>query len=517
MKRLTYIEGTGTQYIDSGVPGNTADIKVVLSYKPTSGYTSEHPVLCSAWSANAIFLMLYSNKWRYHSGGTSIDVSSLDTSNPSILICEYNKFTLNGTEYTLSASGTNSSNNIQILGKGGYQYGNIGRGQIYGCKFYSGSTLLKSLVPAIDDNDVVCLYDEVSKTFLYNAGSGDFVKGAIFLEDLIDEQQLDFNNWTKVAGAISFNNVYDSSDNVNTLIYRGADGYEHYYTPVIVAPNTDYVWHLQFCSPSGFSCGYGQSDEYIGVSANAPTTTQAFPVSDFLAHTTALNKSASSTMQDYTVTFNSGNRSTIYLVVDTGYMIDGVTVTLKYKFGESAPASTKKYLLKSGNDYYTISGGTLTNIGSTLNAQLFEDYGLDAIPYWSDYSSLQNPSVLCWDAEEIVDMLATTTGLPTAQAFVSEGISLVVQGTDGIDNIDITDTGAPKWAFSVDAGNTWKVWSGSAWVTSSGADMTSAEVETLTDTEWDALTSGASAMKVRFTLTASSDGVSKIEVFYKQA
>ena len=176
----------------------------------------------------------------------------------------------------------------------------------------------------------------------------------------------------------------------------------------------------------------------------------------------------------------------------------------------------RRYLLKSGSNYYTISGGVLTNIGSTLNAQLFADYGLASIPSWSDYSSLSNPSVLCWDANEIVDMVATTTGLPTEQAFVSEGISLVVQGTDGIDHIDVTDSGSPEYAFSVDGGTTWKIWSGSAWVTSAGTDMSGAAVEALTDTEWASLTSVASAIKIRFTLDAAADGVASVEVFYKQ-
>lgn len=178
--------------------------------------------------------------------------------------------------------------------------------------------------------------------------------------------------------------------------------------------------------------------------------------------------------------------------------------------------ATRKYLLESGGTYYTVSGGIPTSVGSTLNAQLFSTYGLDDIPSWSDYSSLSNPSVLCWDAEEIVDMVATTTGLPSPQAIISEGISLIVQGTDGIDHIDVTDSGSPEYAFSIDGGTTWKIWSGSAWVTSAGTDMSGAAVEALTDTEWASLTSGASAIKIRFTLDAAADGVATVEVFYKQ-
>lgn len=521
MKRLTYIEGTGTQYIDTlFTPDNNSSVEMEVSF--STAPTDTNALFGSRISATSRNFSImkpqgYTLTFYYDTFWNSSLTPSANV-RYKFKMDKENAYIDGTLVHTFSSATFTCPSNAVIWGLRTDATKNLsGKFKLYSCRFWDDGVLVRDFIPVKDDNDVVCLYDNVSGTYYYNAGSGNFIAGAEYLEDLLSNQQLDFNNWTKVAGNITFSNSYDSSGNVNTLTYKGADGYEHFYTAVSVEQNTDYVWNLQFCSPSGFICDYGQNAEYIGVSATAPTTTQAFPVSNFLAHTSELNKNARQTLQDYTVTFNSGNRSTIYLVVDTGYMRDGVTVTLKYKFGDSTPTPTRKYLLKSGNDYYTISGGVLTNIGSTLNAQLFADYGLDTIPDWSDYSSLSNPSVLCWDSAEIVDMVATTTGLPTAQTFVTEGVSLVQQGTDGIDNIDITDTGAPKWAFSVDAGNTWKVWSGSAWVASSGSDMTSAQVEALTNTEWDLLTSGASAMKIRFTLSASSDGVSKIEVFYKQA
>lgn len=176
-----------------------------------------------------------------------------------------------------------------------------------------------------------------------------------------------------------------------------------------------------------------------------------------------------------------------------------------------------KYLLESGGDYYSIVSDVITNVGSVLDAQLFADYGMDAIPDWSDYSSLSNPSVLCWSNEDFVDMIATTEGLPSPQIVVSAGISLIQPNTDGIDSVTIEDSGSPTYAFSVDDGTTWKIWSGSAWVASSGTDMSGSDVESLTKEEWDLLTDGETFIKIRFTLTADTDTVESITITYARA
>ena len=187
-----------------------------------------------------------------------------------------------------------------------------------------------------------------------------------------------------------------------------------------------------------------------------------------------------------------------------------------YKVYLEGEFATRYYLIESGGDYYTLENGTLVNVGSTLDSQLFKDYGVNELPSWSDYSSLPNPSVLCWNEEEFVGMTATTVGTPTPQTIITENISLDVQNTDGIDYVTITDSGAPKYAFSVDSGTTWKIFDGTDWITSSGADMATADVEALTEEEWALLTVGVANIKVRVTLSTGSDAVGKIELFYKQ-
>ena len=51
------------------------------------------------------------------------------------------------------------------------------KSQIYGCKLYSGSTLIRDFVPRKNSSGEVGLYDNVTKQFYGNAGSGAFIAG----------------------------------------------------------------------------------------------------------------------------------------------------------------------------------------------------------------------------------------------------------------------------------------------------------------------------------------------------
>lgn len=51
---------------------------------------------------------------------------------------------------------------------------------IYDFKIYDDDHDIMHLIPVIDQNDVVCFYDEVSQSFFYNAGTGSLVAGAVY-------------------------------------------------------------------------------------------------------------------------------------------------------------------------------------------------------------------------------------------------------------------------------------------------------------------------------------------------
>lgn len=45
---------------------------------------------------------------------------------------------------------------------------------LYYCKIWQGDTLVRDFVPVLDTEGVACLYDNVSKEYFYNSGSGEF-------------------------------------------------------------------------------------------------------------------------------------------------------------------------------------------------------------------------------------------------------------------------------------------------------------------------------------------------------
>ena len=45
-------------------------------------------------------------------------------------------------------------------------------GKIYYCKIYDNNQLVGDFVPALDENNVPCLYDKVSSQYFYNTGAG---------------------------------------------------------------------------------------------------------------------------------------------------------------------------------------------------------------------------------------------------------------------------------------------------------------------------------------------------------
>lgn len=51
--------------------------------------------------------------------------------------------------------------------------------QLEYCKITDTSTgtLLRDLIPVLDENNVACLYDKVSRNYFYNNGTGEFLYG----------------------------------------------------------------------------------------------------------------------------------------------------------------------------------------------------------------------------------------------------------------------------------------------------------------------------------------------------
>lgn len=137
------------------------------------------------------------------------------------------------------------------------------------------------------------------------------------------------NDWTKNVNPPLFQNIY--SDGCNTLRYRGGGGYERIYYAVTVPKSYAITFSLKFCSPTGYSCSYGDSQEYIVIFGNPPTSTSAMTDFTILART-PVSGIASTMPVKYSVSYtnDTGSDRTVYLGIDWGYIVDGIEVKLEY-------------------------------------------------------------------------------------------------------------------------------------------------------------------------------------------
>ncbi len=184
--QLEYIETTGTQYIDTGIYPNglirmTAKIETLRAGTEISAFSG---VIHSGFTG--VWQVVYS-----YQGGVDFNVSQqeivfsqsyvgiqdfdIDQINKTI-IC--NGITKYMTETPVAVEPGHS--NIPL---GRYQYeigpgpSNFWYGKIYFTKLYDNNILVRDMIPVLDKNGTPCMYDKVSNTFFYNAGTGDFIAG----------------------------------------------------------------------------------------------------------------------------------------------------------------------------------------------------------------------------------------------------------------------------------------------------------------------------------------------------
>lgn len=176
-RKLSYIESTGTQYIDTGVkPNFTNNDEIYISF-----YGAEY-----SGAAPAIFgsrqIGLINGVYGLAGNITVLDADGYD-SYPFDLLgnkwvkMDNTKVTSNGKnyEYTLTRH-PNCTYNIYLfaLNSNGSMIASYNGMKLYEWKYYQNGVLKQSLIPVLDSNSVPCLYDKINGTFIYNAGTGTF-------------------------------------------------------------------------------------------------------------------------------------------------------------------------------------------------------------------------------------------------------------------------------------------------------------------------------------------------------
>lgn len=188
---VDYIEGTGTQYIDTGVQMTTSDdvnmiIQLTSDTSVQNFYGSRNTTSLNDGSWNLFYnvgggsgTMTFRLDWNSNPPKYS-SLISLDTDVNIRLYSSsgYGEIVVDGTSYKGVDTKTNAKYNTVLFGcnSGGTIVRNPLRIKKYSVK--RNGSLIQDLVPAIRNSDnEPGMYDLVSKTFYTNAGSGTFTTG----------------------------------------------------------------------------------------------------------------------------------------------------------------------------------------------------------------------------------------------------------------------------------------------------------------------------------------------------
>lgn len=209
-KRVTYLECTGTQYINTEVipdfvNGDSIEISFNKVYAINSNYcvfgSRQSPALngcyalrlaivaCDnegyvqvAWinPPDGYYTLHISNEYVISNGKSYTMPKRITCANPMYL------FTLNE---------DNSPLNLYYKGC-----------KIYEWKYWKNGVLTQHLIPVIDNNDVPCMYDTIGNTFYYNLGTGTFSYGEIPQLDVVQLGEIIEQNGNQYFAKLNFNN-----------------------------------------------------------------------------------------------------------------------------------------------------------------------------------------------------------------------------------------------------------------------------------------------------------------------
>lgn len=224
---LSYIESTGTQYVDTGFKPNQ-DTRVVADFECFSG--SVHPQVFGASGssyANSLMFLGYKDlsKFLSYYNGTRIDYTA-DISGRHVIDANKNIFTLDG-DYTIAsytiATFTSTQNMFLFAYNNNGSAANLGKTRIYSCQIYDNGIVVRDFIPCINESEKIGLYDAVNGVFYGNAGTGEFVAG-----DTIQSE----TEYTEVTGyfASPLGNMGDESYTVsdqnfaNVALVKGGGG-----------------------------------------------------------------------------------------------------------------------------------------------------------------------------------------------------------------------------------------------------------------------------------------------------
>lgn len=175
-RELEYIEGTGTQYIDTKVPINS-NLRTVLDIQITNS-TAKWIFGYRTSSTSNQYCILLNNATTIRSDYGSKNATITLSSTLARMVIDKNKnvTTIGNIVSTLAESTFSVSNTLTLfaLDQAGSINGSMVSAKLYSCQIYDDGTLVRDFIPVLDFSGVPCLYDKINKQLYYNRGTGSF-------------------------------------------------------------------------------------------------------------------------------------------------------------------------------------------------------------------------------------------------------------------------------------------------------------------------------------------------------
>ena len=183
-RELAYLEGTGTQWIETGItPSSQIHVSCTYYWDNDSG----DQVLFGCRENGSSSLRYYYFHIRTAYGalrdgyGAAIWDVGVSVTGKFTIVKNANVSTWNGITHTFSnftfdySDMTISLFCLNRLETGSHDW--FFKGKIYSFKASLNGVALRDFIPVLDNNDVPCMYDRVSKQLFYNQGTGTFLYG----------------------------------------------------------------------------------------------------------------------------------------------------------------------------------------------------------------------------------------------------------------------------------------------------------------------------------------------------
>lgn len=177
--KLTHIESTGTQYINTGFKPNN-NTRVVMDAQATATGTYVYWGARTGSLSKTFCCFVFATSVRSDYGTTQKNISTSNTT--SRVIVEQNKNVCTHGELSVSHDAQTFQCDFPLYllaanTNGSAEYASM-PAKVYSCRIYDNGTLIRYYVPCINPSGDAGLFDVVNQQFYGNAGTGVFTPGS---------------------------------------------------------------------------------------------------------------------------------------------------------------------------------------------------------------------------------------------------------------------------------------------------------------------------------------------------